>query len=102
MQNINYILVNDTNSENAAHAIHNSRVSDIRYRSTVVNAPRKWQVAGSKERTDIIKQLVFLRRHHPEAKILGLSEIDTSAGYLRIGVNSAMNQLRRDLSDMVD
>lgn len=45
------------------------------------------------------QQLVRLRRHYPDAKILGLSEIDLSSAYAPIKVSPLMNQLRRELRD---
>ena len=47
-----------------------------------------------------IKKLVRLRLHHPDAKILGVSELDTSASYASVRVNPMMNELRRVLSDL--
>lgn len=45
--------------------------------------------------------LVSLRRHFPEAKILGVSEIDGRELYCKnIIVSDAMNVLRRELSDL--
>lgn len=100
MKQINYILVNETGSETAVRAIHCSTVSELRYHSNIVVAPRKWQVPGSKERKELLDQLVFLRRHYPDAKILGVSEVDTSSSYAPIKVSAAMNALRREMSDL--
>lgn len=100
MKQINYILVNETGSETAVRAIGNSPVSELRFHSNIVVAPRKWQVPGSKERRELLDQLVFLRQHWPEAPILGVSEIDLSATHTPVRVNPEMNALRRAMSDL--
>ena len=54
-----------------------------------------------KQRQALISLLVELRRHFPEAKILGVSEIDGRELYCKnIIVSDAMNVLRRELSDL--
>ena len=100
MRTIKYILVNETGNETAVRAIGNSPVSELRYHSHIVVAPRKWQVPGSKERRELLDQLVFLRRHNPDAKILGVSEVDPSASHAPVRVNPEMNALRREMSDL--
>ena len=100
MRTIKYILVNESNHQHAADAVHNSTVSAIRYGSTIVNTPRQWRVPGSKDRAELIDQLCKLRRHWPEAKILGVSELDVSASHAPVRVNPEMNALRRELSDL--
>lgn len=49
-----------------------------------------------KQREALLDRLVRLRRHHPNAKILGLSEIAGKS----IRPNKDMNRLRRELSDL--
>lgn len=52
------------------------------------------------QRAALIRLLVRLRSHFPEAKILGVSEIDGRELYSRnIIVSEAMNVLRRELSE---
>ena len=92
MKIVKYILVNETGSESAVRAIHNSRVSDFRH-SIIVNGKKR-------SHQQLIDQLVEFRRQYPDAKILGVSEIDPSATYAPIRVSEAMNQLRRELSEM--
>ena len=46
-------------------------------------------------RGELIKRLVRLSRHHPDAKILGLSELAPHC----VRPSEAMNTLRRELSD---
>ena len=96
MRTIKYILVNETGNETAARAISDSTVSELRYHSNIVVAPRKWQVPGSKERQELLDQLVFLRHHNPDAKILGLSELGDHC----VHPSEIMNNLRKELSDL--
>ena len=86
MKQVKYILVNETDSKNAA--------SDVTYRDVpylgyccYVSSPD-------------IDTLVKLRRHWPEAPILGESELDTSGSHAPVRVSEAMNQLRRAMSDL--
>ena len=52
-------------------------------------------------RAALLNLLVELRQHFPDAKILGLSEIDGKELHSRnIIVSDAMNVLRRELSDL--
>lgn len=91
MKIIKYILVNETASQNVARLVYDSFVSDLRFCHVIDRA--------GLSRGELIDRLVRLRRHHPDAPILGLSEVDTSSAYAPIRVNPWMNQLRRELSD---
>lgn len=52
------------------------------------------------QRAALLQLLVHLRKHFPEAKILGVSEIDGREIYSKnIIVSDSMNVLRRELSD---
>ena len=52
------------------------------------------------QRAALLQLLVHLRQHFPDAKILGVSEIDGREIYCKnIIVSDAMNLLRRELSD---
>ena len=92
MQQINYIFVNDNSSKKAVNAILNTRVSELK-RSIFVNA-------GVNDRASLISELCELRRHYPDAKILGVSEIDPTSAHAPVRVSEAMNALRRELSDL--
>ena len=83
MNNIKYILVNDSSSKNAAHAISNSKLPGIG-QSIVV------------EEKGLIDELCRLRKQYPKAKILGVSEL----GERCVHPSERMNQLRRELSDL--
>ena len=53
------------------------------------------------QRAALLQLLVDLRQHFPDAKILGVSEIDGRELYCKnIIVSDAMNVLRRELSDL--
>jgi len=52
------------------------------------------------QRAALLQLLVHLRKHFPEAKILGVSEIDGRELYCKnIIVSDAMNRIRRELSE---
>lgn len=93
MQQINYILVNETGSDKAARAISGCTVPDLRDHSVIVNNKKL-------SREELIDQLVELRLHHPDAKILGISEVDLHFAHAPIKVNPWMNELRLELSNM--
>ena len=53
------------------------------------------------QRATLLQLLIYLRKRFPEAKILGVSEIDSKELYCKnIIVSKAMNKLRRELSDL--
>ena len=89
MQNFKYILVNDTATKDSAY---DSRHRFIPHIGLCIEV-------NCGNRSVLIDQLVKLRRHYPDAKILGISELDTSASHAPIRVNPEMNALRRKLSD---
>ncbi len=88
MRNIKYIFVNETSSPSPTPDALGGIASDFRY-SHVVDAT-------GLTRAELIKLLVLARRHYPEAKILGLSEINGR----NICPSDSMNQLRKELSDL--
>lgn len=96
MKQINYILINETRSTIVVNNLNNSPVSDLRLHSIVIEADTQWQIPGSKSRSALINKILDLRRHYPEAKILGISEID--GRYIR--PSDSMNQLRFELSNL--
>ena len=90
MQNINYILVNDATAKGSACDSRHRFIPHVGH-CVEVNCGN---------RSELIYQLVKLRQRFPDAKILGKSELDTSAFHAAIRVNPEMNQLRRELSDL--
>ena len=92
MKTVNYIFVNETVSQTAVRAIRSSRVSDIRYH-IIVN-----RIGLS--HSELIDRLCRLRRQYPNAKILGVSEIDPTSAHAPVRVNPMMNALRREMSDL--
>lgn len=107
MKQIKFILVNENACQNATRLVRDSFVSDLR-QCHVVEPGRlnsvgfKFQGSGSigsddlKQRNALIAELVRLRRHHPDAKILGISELGPHC----VLPSGAMNALRRELSDL--
>lgn len=88
MKLVKYILVNETNSHKAGSAVRNCHLPDIRHHIIVK--------AGRLSRGELISRLADLRRHYPEAKILGLGEL----GEYRVHPCEAMNGLRREMSEL--
>ena len=70
MKTVKYILVNENACQDADRIVRDSFVSDLRY--CLVVEP-------GLTRGELIDRLVRLRRHHPYAKILGLSELPPTA-----------------------
>ena len=69
MKQVNYILVNETAHKNSVCDVHHRFVPNIG-QCIVVEAG---SAQGSKSRTALIQKLIKLRKHYPEAKILGTS-----------------------------
>ena len=87
MKTIKYILVNETSSENAVRAIRDCHLPDIEYNHIVE--------AGSLSSEELVGQLCRLRRHYPNAKILGISEL----GEHGVQPSGTMNRVRRGLAE---
>lgn len=123
MRQINYILVNDINSDGETNDTPGILVSNLKYHFVVnsqgmVHNPidisrngdflKKYDKCAigiqynssldspSKARTSLINLLVRLRFCFPNAKILGISEVIGKT----IRASAEMNRLRRELSDM--
>ncbi len=86
MKPVNYILINETATQNVRRTLRDCHLPNIRHHIIVENC----------ERQDLIRQLVHLRLLYPEAKILGISELYMNS----IRPNEKMNALRRELSDL--
>jgi len=72
----------------------------IRTEEWLIN-PKASSNAVMAQRAALLQLLVHLRKHFPEAKILGVSEIDGRELYCKnIIVSDAMNSIRRELSDL--
>ena len=89
MKPVSYILINETSSQNIGGAVSGCHLPDIRQHIVV-------EAGGNLLDAGLIDRIVGLRRHHPDAKILGLSEL----GDYRVHPSDAMNAIRRRLSDM--
>lgn len=94
MQTINYILVNETDSKTAARAIGNCKLPDIGHHIVVV-ADDGVKVEGARF-NDLVAELCQLRKRHPKAKILGISELGDHC----VHPTERMNQVRRAMSDL--
>ena len=86
MKPVNYILINETATQNVRRALRDCHLPNIRHHIIVDNCEHK----------ALIRQLVHLRLLYPEAKILGISELNGNG----ILPNDMMNKLRRELSDL--
>ena len=99
MYQIKYIIVNDSAAKGSGCESRHRFIPHIGH-CVVCDASSKFQVPGSKKRAALISELCRLRRHWPEAPILGESEVDTSSSHAPVRVSPAMNQLRREMSDL--
>ena len=102
MRNIKYILINDTAAEGSACNSRHRFIPHIGH-CLVVEAPGfpdGFMVQGSWFKEQLFDELIRLRRHWPNAKLLGVSELDISASHAPVRVNPAMNQLRSLLSHL--
>lgn len=88
MKPIKYIFVNETTSPSPTPASLGSISADFRHCHIID--------ALGLSHSDLINVLLLARRHYPEAKILGLSEISGKG----IIASDTMNKLRRELSDL--
>jgi len=102
MRNIKYILINDAAAEGSACNSRHRFIPHIGH-CLVVEAPGfpdGFMVHGSWFKEQLFDELIRLRRHWPNAKLLGVSELDISASHAPVRVNPAMNQLRSLLSHL--
>lgn len=97
MKQMNYIIINESNTQTINSDALGSIMPDFR-NSHFINA------AGL-TRPQLISVLILARKQWPDAKILGISELGlqvrdqqlTSCG--RLCPSDAMNSIRRELSD---
>ena len=99
MRSINYILVNETGRKNAVCDITYRDLPNVGYCIECFAVPG-FKVQDSRERAKLLDELVRLRRHWPEAPILGMSELDTSSKHAPVRVSAFMNALRREMSNL--
>ena len=95
MKAINYIFVHESDSKTISRAHLNNNLSEFRH-YVVVDASSKCRISGSQERNKLIAKLCQLRHQHPDAKILGVSEV---SGW-QIKPCEFMNSIRREMSDL--
>lgn len=97
MQTVNYILVNEAGTQNAARIINGCHLPDIG-QHVIVEAggfSDGFMVQGARFK-DLVAELCHLRKHHPEAKIFGISEL----GDYCVHPSERMNQIRKEMSDL--
>ena len=94
MQEIKYILVNDSAAKSGSSKSEYRHVHPLG--NCIVVEAGLW---NREQHQGLISELVRIRRHWPDAKILGLSEINSTSTNSPVRVNPRMNQLRRELSD---
>lgn len=94
MHQIDYILID---SDCQAHSSQSGRPVLSHFRHYIIV---HGNLRNEESKNKLVRQLVQLRHHHPEAKILGISEInDKELTRRNIHPCDSMNQLRRELSD---
>ena len=84
MKAINYIFVHESDSKILSRAHLNNNLSEFRH-YIVVDAGSGCRISGSQ-----------LRRQHPDAQILGVSEVIGR----QIKPSEVMNSIRREMSDL--
>ena len=94
MKEIKYILINDSVAKSSTVKSEYRHVHPLG--NCIVVEPG---IGGMEQHQALISELVRMRRHWPDAKILGFSEVNSTSTYAPIRVNPQMNQLRRELSD---
>ena len=90
MHHIKYILVNDAPAKGCDCQSSHRYIPHIGHCVEVCCG----------ELNKLLGQLCEQRRHWPEAKILGVSELDLSGSHALVRVSEKMNQLRREMSDL--
>ncbi len=88
MKQVKYIFVNETHSKNPTCADLGRIVSDFRHSHIVSGA--------GLSPAELIRLLIFISKQWPDAKILGLSEIN---GH-KILPSGFMNSIRRKMSNL--
>ncbi len=89
MKQVKYIFVNETRSKNPTCADLGRIVSDFRHSHIVSGA--------GLSPAELIRLLIFISKQWPDAKILGLSEINGR----KIRASGFMNSIRREMSNQM-
>ena len=95
MKAIKYIFIYESDSKILSRAHLSNHLSEFRH-YVVVDADSKCRISGSQERNKLIAKLCQLQHQHPDAKILGVSEV---SGW-QIKPCEFMNGIRRKMSDL--
>ena len=94
VKEIEYIFVNDSDAKSSTVKSEYRHMHPLG--KCIVVEPEIW---NREQHHVLISELVRMRRHWPDAKILGLSEVNPASTHAPVRVNPRMNQLRRELSD---
>ena len=94
VKEIEYIFVNDSDAKSSTVKSEYRHMHPLG--NCIVVEPEIW---NREQHHVLISELVRMRRHWPDAKILGLSEVNPASTHAPVRVNPRMNQLRRELSD---
>jgi hypothetical protein len=98
------LVLNPTDTSIPAHIIHGPNYDRNKYNRYSIFI----RYCGSLEpgtlnfelRIALLNLLVELRQRFPNAKILGVSELDITSSHAPVRVNPWMNELRSQLSDL--
>ena len=93
MKTIQYIFVYESDSKILSRTHLSNHLSEFRH-YVVVDADSKCRNLGTQERATLIAKLCQLRHQHPDAKILGVSEV---FGW-QIEPSEFMNSIRREMN----
>ena len=93
MKTIQYIFVYESDSKILSRTHLSNHLSEFRH-YVVVDADSKCRNLGTQERATLIAKLCQLRNQHPDAKILGVSEV---FGW-QIKPSEFMNSIRREMT----
>jgi hypothetical protein len=93
MKAIQYIFVYESDSKILSHTHLSNHLSEFRH-YVVVDADSKCKNLETQERATLIAKLCQLRHQHPDAKILGVSEV---FGW-QIKPSEFMNSIRREMT----
>ena len=93
MKAIQYIFVYESDSKILSRTHLSNHLSEFRH-YVVVDADSKCKNLGTQERATLIAKLCQLRHQHPDAKILGVSEV---FGW-QIKPSEFMNSIRREMT----
>ncbi len=90
MKQVNFILIDETGGQEASRHISSCRLPGIKHHIIIKGVGRS--------REDLLERVAEKRRHYPEAKILGVQELDVYC----VRASEEMNGLRRKLKTLTN